>query len=64
MDDQELLFGNPVVDGSLPLSAAFDRDYFHHLGDAGQWRPLASLSLRLEVDRYSKVTGSSTRGGP
>jgi len=48
LDDRELLFGNPVVDGSLPWSAAFTRDYFHHLGDVGQWRPLASLSLRLD----------------
>lgn len=47
LDDRELLFGNPVTDGSLPWTAAFARDYFHHLGDVGQWRPLASLSLRL-----------------
>ncbi len=58
MDDGELLFANPVVDGSLPISAAFDRDYFHHIGDAGQWRPLATLSLRLE----HALWGSWTHG--
>ncbi|MDP6762306.1 MAG: tetratricopeptide repeat protein [Planctomycetota bacterium] len=56
MDDRELLFANPVVDGSLPLSAAFDRDYFHHVGDAGQWRPLATLSLRLERALWGEWT--------
>ena len=56
MDDRELLFANPVVDGSLPVSAAFDRDYFHHLGDAGQWRPLTSLSLRIEHALWGEWT--------
>jgi len=46
LDDRELIFGNPVIDGSAPWWSAFGRDYFHHLGDAGQWRPLAALSLR------------------
>ncbi len=48
LDDRELLFENPVTGGSLSLWAAFGRDYFHHLGDSGQWRPIASLSLRLD----------------
>jgi len=47
MDDRELLLENPVVAGSLPWSAAFGRDYFGHVQDAGKWRPLATLSLRL-----------------
>ena len=48
LDDRELLFGNPVTSGALPWSEAFARDYFHHLGGSGAWRPLASLSLRLD----------------
>ncbi|MCB9625624.1 MAG: hypothetical protein H6723_20080, partial [Sandaracinus sp.] len=46
LDDRELIFGNPVIDGTAPWTAAFARGYFEHLGAAGQWRPLASLSLR------------------
>ncbi len=48
MDDRELIFDNPLVAGDLPWTEAFARDYFHHAGDAGAWRPLASLSLRLD----------------
>ncbi len=48
LDDREVLFGNPVVEGDLPLSAVFDRDYWNHRGDAGHYRPLATLSLRLD----------------
>jgi protein O-mannosyl-transferase len=48
LDDRELIFDNPVVNGSAPWYAAFERDYFHFLSDSGQWRPLASLSLRLD----------------
>lgn len=47
-DDREAVVGNPVVDGSLPVAAAFDRDYWHHLEDAGHFRPLASLLLRWD----------------
>jgi tetratricopeptide (TPR) repeat protein len=47
-DDREVLFDNPVVAGDLPLWSVFDRDYWHHIGDAGHWRPLATLSLRLD----------------
>lgn len=58
LDDRELLFGNPVTDGSLSWTAAFARDYFHHLGDVGQWRPLSSLSLRLSRALWGEwVTG-------
>jgi len=46
LDDRELIFGNPVIDGSAPWWTAFERAYFDHLGAAGQWRPLSSLSLR------------------
>lgn len=48
MDDREMILESPLVRGELPWWRAFDRDYMHHLGDAGQWRPLASLSLRLD----------------
>ena len=47
-DDREAVMGNPVVDGSLPAVAAFDRDYWHHLEDAGHFRPLATLLLRWD----------------
>jgi len=58
MDDRELLFENPVTSGALSWTAAFGRDYFHHLGDAGQWRPLASLSMRLARGLWGEwVTG-------
>ncbi|MFT7670134.1 MAG: tetratricopeptide (TPR) repeat protein [Planctomycetota bacterium] len=48
LDDEQLLFENPVTSGALPWTAAFTRDYFHHISDSGQWRPVASLSLRLD----------------
>ena len=58
LDDRVLLFGNPVTDGSVSWTAAFARDYFHHLGDVGQWRPLSSLSLRLSRGLWGEwVTG-------
>jgi len=47
-DDREAILGNPVVEGTLPWTAAFQRDYWHHRGDAGHFRPTASLSLRLD----------------
>lgn len=46
-DDREAILENPVVRGELPLSAVFDRDYWHHRGDAGHYRPLATLTLRF-----------------
>lgn len=48
LDDRELLGSNPVVTGAAPWWTAFTRDYFAFLGGAGQWRPLSSLSLRLD----------------
>lgn len=48
LDDRELLEANPVVRGTAPWWSAFTRDYFDFLGGAGQWRPLSSLSLRLD----------------
>ena len=48
LDDREVLFGNPVVEADLPLSSAFDRDYWHHREDAGHFRPSATLSLRFD----------------
>jgi tetratricopeptide (TPR) repeat protein len=48
LDDRELLFDNPVTGAALPWTEAFARDYVHHLGGSGAWRPLASLSLRLD----------------
>lgn len=47
-DDAEVIRGNPVVQGDAPILDAFQRDYWHHLEDAGHYRPLASLSLRLD----------------
>ena len=46
-DDREAL-ASPVVRGELPALEAFRRDYWHHLGDAGHYRPVATLSLRLD----------------
>ncbi len=57
-DDREAIFGNPVVAGDLPLTSAFDRDYWHHRGGAGHWRPTATLSLRF--DRW--LFGADARG--
>ncbi len=47
-DDAEAIVGNPLVEGSLHWSKAFERDYWEHLGRAGHYRPLAALSLRLD----------------
>jgi tetratricopeptide (TPR) repeat protein len=57
-DDREAVEGNPVVEGQLPAWHAFDRDYWHHVGDAGHYRPLATLFLRLD----RAVHGEQTRG--
>ncbi len=50
-DDREAVVGNPVVTGELPASEAFRRDYWHHIGDAGHFRPLATLALRFDASR-------------
>ncbi|MEZ6013552.1 MAG: tetratricopeptide repeat protein [Planctomycetota bacterium] len=57
-DDREVLFDNPVVEGALPWSSVVDRDYWHHIGDAGHWRPLATATLR--IDRW--LYGTDSRG--
>ncbi len=57
-DDREVLEGNPVVSGALPARTAFQRDYWHHRGDAGHYRPLATLTLRVDRSLY----GDAARG--
>jgi Flp pilus assembly protein TadD len=47
-DDVEGVLENPLVNGERPLAAAFSSDYWHHLGDAGHYRPLALVSLALD----------------
>ena len=54
LDDREAIEGNPVVEGGAPWWEAFRRDYWHHRGDAGHFRPLASLSLRLDRALYGE----------
>jgi hypothetical protein len=56
-DDPEVLLQSPVITGALPATAAFDRDYTHHVGASGQWRPAPALSLRL--DHWLYGSGSS-----
>jgi tetratricopeptide (TPR) repeat protein len=58
-DDPEVLLQSPVITRALPASAAFDRDYTHHVGASGQWRPAAALSLRLDHWLYG---AESSRG--
>ncbi len=50
LDDLEVLQRNPVVEGQVPWVEAFRQDYWAHhpAGSAGHYRPLASLSLRLD----------------
>jgi len=48
-DDREVLEQNSVVQGSLPAWQAFRQDYWSHLGAAGHYRPLATLSLRFDL---------------
>jgi len=47
-DDREATLANPVVTGALGARAAFERDYWEHLGPAGHYRPLATLALRAD----------------
>ena len=53
-DDREAIESNPVVEGSLPWSAAFQRDYWEHAGAAGHYRPLATLALRFDRLLYGE----------
>ncbi|MBM3990970.1 MAG: tetratricopeptide repeat protein [Planctomycetes bacterium] len=48
-DDREVLEHNGVVQGTLSAAQAFRQDYWSHLGAAGHYRPLATLSLRLDL---------------
>jgi tetratricopeptide (TPR) repeat protein len=50
LDDLEVLRNNPVVQGEVPWQTAFQQDYWAHqpAGGAGHFRPLATLSLRLD----------------
>ncbi len=57
LDDSELIFSNPAVSGELSWLAAVLRDYFHHIADAGTWRPLATLSLRLDHTLFGERVG-------
>lgn len=63
-DDREAVIGNPVVEGSLPAVAAFERDYWHHLEDAGHFRPLASLLLRWDQSRSGPPAGERSGAAP
>ena len=47
-DDGEAIHLNPIVQGQLPALQAFAQDYWHHISDAGHYRPLATLSLRWD----------------
>ena len=60
-DDREAVVGNPVVMGELPASTAFERDYWHHLGDAGHYRPLATLALRFDASRVDVQSPAAPR---
>lgn len=50
LDDREVLFSNPVVEGRVPWREVLIRDYWSHhpAGAAGHYRPLAVASLRLD----------------
>ena len=47
-DDRQAILESPYVRGEQPVLSAFTQDYWHHIGDAGHYRPTASLSLRLD----------------
>ena len=54
-DDREAIFENPVVLGDLPAYVAFERDYWFHRGPAGHYRPLTTLTLRLDHRLHDHV---------
>ena len=60
-DDKEAIVSNPVVTGALPAREAFDRDYWHHLEDAGHYRPLATLLLRHDHERAGGAVPATFR---
>ena len=51
-DDHEVILQNPVITGRTAPSEAFRRDYTLHVGESKQWRPLTSLTLRLDHALY------------
>lgn len=53
-DDRKAIHENPVATGSIPLAEAFRRDYWHHFQDAGQYRPLVTLTLRMDHAVYGE----------
>lgn len=53
-DDRKAIHENPVATGELPVAEAFRRDYWHHVGDAGHYRPLVTLTLRLDHAVYGE----------
>lgn len=57
LDDREILFGNPVVEGELPWTSVVDRDYWHHRGDAGHLRPSATATLRIDRRIHGESAG-------
>ena len=54
-DDAEAIALNPYVEGELPWSQAWRRDYWHHRGDAGHWRPSALVSLRVDRALWAEI---------
>ena len=54
-DDREAIVGNPVVEGEVPLRTAFTQDYWHHLEDAGHYRPLATVLLAMDRARSEQA---------
>ncbi len=55
-DDLELIGKNPLVNGGAGIGQAFARDFWHHVADSGLYRPLVSLSLRLDHILFSSST--------
>lgn len=53
-DDREVITDNPVIEGGVVWTEALTQDYWHHIGDAGHWRPAATLSLRVDHFFYGK----------
>ena len=53
-DDRQAILESPYVRGEQPVLAAFTQDYWHHIGDAGHYRPTATLSLRLDYALYGE----------
>ena len=50
-DDREML-ESPIIQGTRSWTAAFLGDAWEHRGNAGHWRPAATLSLRRDRAAY------------